>query len=59
MSPIIKIALVAGLLQQTNFFTVTIDPPVHGKLQVKPPLPADGEYPAGTVVTVTTTLGVG
>ncbi len=35
-------------------FKVTLDPPVHGKYQVSPPLPADGKYPAGTVVTVTT-----
>lgn len=36
-------------------FTVTLVPPVHGKVQLSPPLPADGKYPAGTVVTVTTT----
>ncbi len=35
-------------------FKVTLDPPVHGKFQVNPALPADGKYPAGTVVTVTT-----
>ena len=35
-------------------FTVTLDPPVHGKFQVAPALPADGKYPAGTVVTVST-----
>jgi acetyl esterase len=36
-------------------FTVTVVPPVNGKLQLSPALPADGKYPAGTVVTVTTT----
>ncbi len=35
-------------------FTVTLDAPVHGKFQINPALPADGKYPAGTVVTVTT-----
>jgi acetyl esterase/lipase len=39
----------------TGPFTVTVVPPVHGKLQLSPALPADGKYPAGTVVTVTTT----
>src|SRR5688500_1063205 len=36
-------------------FTVTVVPPVHGKLQLSPALPADSKYPAGTIVTVTTT----
>ena len=35
-------------------FTVTLDPPVHGKFQLTPTLPANGKYPAGTVVAVTT-----
>jgi acetyl esterase len=35
-------------------FTVTLDPPVNGKFELSPALPADGKYPAGTVVTVTT-----
>ena len=35
-------------------FTVALDAPVHGKFQVSPALPADGKYPAGTVVTITT-----
>jgi acetyl esterase len=35
-------------------FTVTLDSPVNGKYQLSPPLPADGKYLAGTVVTVTT-----
>jgi acetyl esterase len=39
----------------TGPFAVTVVPPVHGKLQLSPALPADGKYPAGTVVTVTTT----
>jgi acetyl esterase/lipase len=36
-------------------FTVTLVPSVHGKVQLSPALPADGKYPAGTVVTVSTT----
>jgi acetyl esterase/lipase len=59
MNPIVGALLIAGLLAQTNSFTVTIDPPVHGKLQVNPPLPADGKYPAGTVTTLTTTPDAG
>jgi acetyl esterase/lipase len=35
-------------------FTVTLDPPVHGKFQLNPALPANGKYPAGTVVAVST-----
>lgn len=45
----------AGRLQaQTNSFSVTLDPPAHGSVQLNPPLPADGKYAAGTIVTVTT-----
>ncbi len=54
-------AVVCGgdLTAQSNVFTVTLDPPAHGKLQLNPPLPAGGNYPAGTVVTVTTTPDAG
>ena len=45
----------ASLHAQAGPFAVTVVPPVHGKLQLSPALPADGKYPAGTVVTVTTT----
>jgi acetyl esterase len=44
---------------QAGAFTVTVVPAVHGKLQLSPALPADGKYPAGTVVTVTTTPDAG
>src|SRR5690242_12281614 len=37
---------------QTGPFTVTVVPPVHGTLQLTPPLPADGKYAKGTVVTL-------
>ena len=40
---------------QAGAFAVTVVPAVHGKLQLSPAVPADGKYPAGTVVTVTTT----
>jgi len=55
----LALAVAASLRAQDNAFTVTVVPPVHGKLQLTPPLPADGKYPAGTVVTVTTTADPG
>jgi acetyl esterase/lipase len=36
-------------------FTVTVVPPTHGKVELRPALPADGKYAAGTVVTLHTT----
>jgi acetyl esterase/lipase len=45
--------------QDKPSFTVTLVPPVHGKVQLTPPLPADGKYPAGTVVTVAATPDAG
>src|SRR3954471_12508004 len=44
---------------QASAYTVTVVPPTHGKLQLTPALPADGKYPAGTVVTVSTTPDAG
>lgn len=44
---------------QASSFTVTLDPPVHGAVALVPALPADGQYPAGTVVTVTATPDAG
>jgi acetyl esterase/lipase len=35
-------------------FQVVLDPPANGSYQLSPALPADGKFPAGTVVTVTT-----
>src|SRR6478752_3791320 len=63
MNRVTRVIVIAGLLlsvaasvrAQAPSFTVTVVPPVHGKLQLTPALPADGKYPAGTVVTVTTT----
>ncbi len=40
-------------------YTVTVVPPVHGKLQITPALPADGKLPAGAVMTLTTTPDAG
>jgi len=44
-----------SLAAQDGSFTVTLVPPVHGKVQLIPSLPAEGKYPAGTVITVTAT----
>ena len=67
MNRVTRVIVIAGLLlsvaaslrAQATSFTVTVVPPVHGKLQLTPALPADGKYPAGTVVTVTTTPDAG
>lgn len=40
-------------------FTVAVDEPVHGRLSLTPPLPAEGQYAAGTVVTVSATPDAG
>ena len=47
------------LSSQTVSFTVTADKPVNGTFQLSPPLPADGKYPKGTVVTVSATPDAG
>jgi acetyl esterase/lipase len=51
----LSLAAAGALRAQDKAFTVTLVPPVHGKVQLAPALPADGKYPAGTVVTVTAT----
>jgi dienelactone hydrolase len=48
-----------SLFSQTESFTVTLDKPVNGTVQINPPLPADGKYPKGTIVTVTATPASG
>ena len=49
-----------GLVRaQATSYTVTVVPPEHGKVQLKPALPADGKYPAGSVVTVTASPDAG
>jgi acetyl esterase/lipase len=55
---VVLLALTLGPVphaQGTGSFVVTVDPPVHGKLQLSPALPSDGRYPAGTVVTLIAT----
>jgi acetyl esterase/lipase len=49
-----SVALGAAPPSLAQSFTVTLDAPVHGKFEINPALPADGKYPAGTVVTVST-----
>ena len=51
---LLPLTLMSAAPAFASTFTVTLDPPVHGKFQVNPALPAEGKYPAGTVVTVTT-----
>lgn len=43
----------AFVYSQEQSFTVTLDKPVNGTVQLDPPLPADGKYAKGTVLTVT------
>jgi acetyl esterase/lipase len=54
----VMLVFAAPLRAQTSY-TVTLVPPVHGKVELIPALPADGKYPAGTVVTVKTTPDAG
>lgn len=55
----LSVAVAAPLRAQDKSFTVTLVPPVHGKVQLTPALPPDGKYPAGTVVTVAATPDAG
>jgi acetyl esterase/lipase len=59
VAAVFPLAGTAAFQAPTGPFTVTVVPPVNGKLQLTPPMPADGKYPAGTVVTVTTTPDAG
>src|SRR5262249_14416131 len=56
---LLVLACCGSLQAQANSFTVTLEPPAHGRMQLDPPLPADGKYAAGTVVTETTTPDAG
>jgi acetyl esterase/lipase len=51
----LSLAFVGWLHAQASSFAVTVEPSVHGSLRLTPALPADGRYPAGTVVTLTAT----
>ncbi|MBA4107404.1 MAG: alpha/beta hydrolase [Pirellula sp.] len=44
---------------QDSSFAVTVDPIEHGSIQLDPPLPAEGAYPAGTAVAVRATPAAG
>ena len=60
---IVLLLLGAGLFGDAHFasaqikapatnFTVTIVSPAHGSIVIRPPVPADGKVPAGTVLSV-------
>jgi acetyl esterase/lipase len=55
----LSLAAAVPVHAQATSFTVTLVPAAHGKVQLNPALPADGKYPAGTVVTVTATPDAG
>ena len=55
----LMLPIASSLNAQGTSFTVTVIPPEHGSLQLTPALPPGGKYPAGTVVTVTTTPAPG
>ncbi len=55
MMLVLSVVLGSGNLYAQDAFSVVLDPPVHGTFELDPPLPDDGMYPAGTVVTVTAT----
>jgi acetyl esterase len=44
---------------QTAAYAVTVDKAVNGTVKLDPPLPADGKYAAGTVVTITAVPSAG
>ncbi len=44
---------------QDESFSITLDPVKHGSIKLDPPVPEDGKYPAGTVVTVRATPAEG
>jgi acetyl esterase len=44
---------------QTASYAVTMDKAINGGIRLDPSLPADGKYPAGTVVTVTAASNAG
>lgn len=55
----LSLAAHTALVAQSTSFAVTLVPPTHGTVRLTPALPADGRYPAGTVVTVSTTPDAG
>ena len=55
----LSLAAAGTLGAQDKSFTVTLVLPAHGKVQLTPALSADGQYSAGTVVTVAATPDAG
>lgn len=47
-------AFAATETKSSETFAVVLDPAVNGRFSIDPALPADGRFPAGTVVTVST-----
>lgn len=47
------------LSAQENSHTVTVDPMTNGSIELQPPLPEDGKYEDGTVITVRATPSEG
>lgn len=59
LTTILLFSLIGVSYSQATSYTVTLDKPVNGTVNVDPPLPADGKYPAGTVLTLTATPAKG
>ena len=63
MNKAVLLSLYAGLVAvsgvnlqaQVRSFSITVDPAMHGKVQVTPPVPEDHAVAAGTVLTITAT----
>lgn len=56
---LILISSLGCISSQTSSFTVTLDKPINGTYTLNPPLPPDGKYPGGTIITVTTQPNAG
>src|SRR5262249_44507254 len=59
VSIVTALAAPAPVNAQSTSFTVTVVPSAHGTVTLTPPLPPDGHYAAGTVVTLTTAPDAG
>jgi len=57
ISMLILIICISNVHSQS--YSVTLDPVKNGTIKLNPVLPSDGKFPAGTVVSVTTTPGSG
>jgi acetyl esterase/lipase len=57
---VLAITVLSGrVCSQAQSFTISVDRPVNGSFQLNPPLPADGKYPSGTVITITASPDAG